>query len=95
MARGKAPADRPDAIVYREEDGQWYATCLLCPRTLTQWSDDRRFTWYYVREHLKYSHGLDRIWVDEHTYGYKQMVQDALPLIVAHDLQVASEYRPR
>lgn len=93
MARKAVPADKPDAITYKDEDHlSWQVTCCLCPRTLMgEWVRDAAYR--KAVDHLKYTHGLDRIWIDVHPHGYKQMVQDALPLIVAHDMQVASEYR--
>lgn len=93
MTRKAQPADQPDAVLICENGGRWTITCLLCPRTLANPASDNRVALYRAKEHLQYSHALFRIWVEEHPHGYKKIVQDALPLIVAHDMQVASEYR--
>lgn len=93
MTRKAQPADQPDLIHYREEGERlWHVTCCLCPRTLNgEWTQDAAYR--KGVEHLRYTHGLYRIWIETYPHGYKKIVQDALPLIVAHDMQVASEYR--
>lgn len=95
MARKKDPADKPDAITSKDEDGLWRITCLLCPRTLGQSFVDRHLAYHKAGGHLEHSHGLTRIWIDEHPFGYRKMVQDAIPGIVAHNLQTIDHVRPR
>lgn len=94
MARKAKEGDKPDAITFREDDGNWHTTCLLCPRTLSKESPYRNTVYMAAVQHLLYSHGLKRIWVDEHPHGYKQLVQDSLPLIVTHNLQTLDHVRP-
>lgn len=93
MARKKAPDDQPDAVVYSDQGGTWGVLCTLCPRTLTrEWSGSGAAR-EHATEHLRHTHGLDRVWIDQHRPGYRQAVQMALPLIVEHDLTLTSDIR--
>lgn len=92
MARTQAPDDVPDAVVYSDDGVTWGVLCTLCPRTLDKaWSTApaARAT---ATAHLEHSHGLRRVWIEQHRPGYRQIVQQALPLIVEHDLTYASDY---
>lgn len=93
MARVKPPEDQADAVLTSETGREWLVFCRLCPRTLgkglTRQADARQ----YAIEHLEHSHGLFRVWVKRERVGYQAMVNEALPLVVAHDLTLATDRR--
>lgn len=91
MARRGKPEERPDALVYVNEGRRWAVFCTLCPRELrgtraTSWEAQSLAT-----EHLRYSHGLLRVYVDRDTPEHRRAVQEALPLVVAHDRTLATD----
>jgi len=87
----KRPVDQPDCVVSSETGAAWTVTCVLCPRTLGGPPLQRVDACWRAREHLKHTHGLDRIYVEVQTVGYRATVNVALPLVVAHDLTLPAD----
>ena len=94
MGKRAKASDTADAVIYYGDDRQWHGTCALCPRTLQKGWDFKPGAYLGMVEHLATSHGLNRIWIEVMREGYRAVVQDALPLIVAHDLQTIDHVRP-
>lgn len=84
MRRGKE-TDQADALVYTDEPSQWLVFCVLCPRELPRVHRTRGEALWAAHEHLRFTHGLRRVRVDQETPAHRQAVQDALPLVLAHD----------
>lgn len=78
-----------------ETGRKWAVFCSLCPRTLGKDLSRRADARQYACEHLETAHGLSRVWVSQLRIGYVEMVQTALPLVVAHNLTLASDHRNR
>lgn len=91
MGRTKEPEDQPDAVLMTNDDNRWEVFCVLCPRTLHGSTPLRSEARWVASEHLEFSHGLKRVWIDSFRPGYRNIVQMALPLIVAHDLTLATD----
>lgn len=91
MARRGNPADRPDAFVWIGDSGRWETFCTLCPRALPGSRGTRYEAADRACEHLHYTHGLRRVWVDRNTPAHLQAVQAALPLVVAHDRTLSTD----
>lgn len=95
MARRKTADDRPDALVYVNEGRRWAVFCVLCPRELPGDRLSRSEAEHRALEHLRYTHGLRRSWVELDTPAHRAAVQDALPLVVAHDRTLPTDWRER
>lgn len=91
VARRKAPADQPDALIYSEDGSQWAVFCALCPRQLGKVYVDRNTALWRAHEHLEHSHALLRVWIGHDRPAHLQLVQGALPLIIAHDRTLTTD----
>lgn len=95
MSRSKPPDDQPDCVVASDDGRQWLVFCSLCPRTLGKGLTRRADAVAYAHEHLEHSHGLMRVWIEQHRPGFRAAVQDAIPGILAHHTQRIDRVRPR
>lgn len=93
MAKAKGPADQPDALVHSDDGQEWSVFCTLCTRELGGVRTHRDLAHRFAREHLGVSHGLRRIWVDEHRPGYREAVQTALELALPHHRTLTTDHR--
>lgn len=87
--------DTPDAVLSSENGVAWHVTCTLCVRTLGRASHDRPTALWRAREHLATVHALRRIYVEVERPGYQRAVSVALPLVVAHDRTLPSDWHNR
>jgi hypothetical protein len=93
MARKHEPADTPDVLLTSEDGREWAVFCRLCVRTVGPPVVGGCVPYARAHEHLLTSHGLQRVRIDRMQPGYREMVQAALPLVVEHDLTLATDYR--
>lgn len=91
MARKREPDDTPDVLLSSVDGRAWAAFCRLCVRSIGKGDVAVGDAYMRAYEHLRYSHGLQRVRIDRMTPGYVSMVQTALPLIVEHDLTLATD----
>lgn len=95
MAKTAKASVSPDAILSWGDDQLWHITCLHCTRTLTKGHSKRPEGYWQGVEHLRYSHALLSVYIDYETPGYRAIVNEALPLVVAHDMQTIDHVRAR
>jgi hypothetical protein len=95
VSRSKAPTDQPDAVLSSVDGRRWVVFCRLCPRTLGRGTSDAFAARAFASEHLEHSHGLKRVWIEQHRPGYTEAVQEGLPLVLAHHTQRIDRVRAR
>lgn len=93
MARRTSALEKPDAVVYLVNDGFWQYLCGECGRVGNVDMPNEMVAYFKCKEHLKLSHGMDRVWIDTQREGYRELVQLALPGVVAHNLQTPDRIR--
>lgn len=93
MGKRKEPADTPDVLLTSEDGRSWGVVCRLCVRTVGKSPTSRGGAYERAHEHLEHSHGMQRVRIDRMRPGYAEMVQAALPLVVEHDLTLATDRR--
>lgn len=67
------------------DSGLWETFCALCPRQLPGGRRTHHEAFGRAVEHLRYTHGMVRVFVARDTPAHREAVQEALPLVVAHD----------
>lgn len=90
MAR-RQPDDQPDAVVHSDDGSVWEYLCSVCMHASRVRMPTSRVAYFQALRHLNYSHGINRVWIEIQTVGYREAVNVALPLVVEHDLTLPAD----
>ena len=81
----KREAEQPDAHVYRRDDGRVSWFCAECVTAHETPDIDLGAAFRHAQSHLWSNHSRRRVWIDYSSPGYARAVQQALPLVIAHN----------
>lgn len=77
--------EQPDAFVYLDDAGNRIVLCAHCTVARTMATADAGYAFHNAQQHLWSTHSLRRTWIDYSDPRYRDMVNVALPLVLAHN----------